>query len=432
MKDFCDINYLKSLIKEPTCLKNSGKPTCIDLILTNRSILFQHSSTFKTDLSDFHLLTVTEFKIGFPKLKPKVIVYRDYKNFDNAKFRYDIVTTTSNVNDFGMYKSIIFNIFSIIKKYICANEAPFMSKELHKAIMKRSRLRNKFLKHRTETTKKNYSTKRNLCKKLLKNTKKTYFENLDTKKITDNRSFWRTVPQLFTQNSSKSETINLIDDSKIISSDEELCETFNQFFSDVVPTLSIPKPKSFPTASDNLDLIIVIKSFDKHPSIVKIKAKRFDSTFHFRKTSCNEAEKIISNLNIKKSSQQEDIATKIIKLNKDLIAKFIAENFNSCIQAGPSELKHADIVPIHKKKDKKDKSNYRPVSILSNYSEIYEKLIYNQLYQYFENILFQSKCGFRKGYSTQHCLLVLIEKFKAIDTGNKFGALLADFSKSLD
>ena len=225
------------------------------------------------------------------------------------------------------------------------------------------------------------------------------------------------------------------DDSKIISSDEELCETFNLFFSDVVPTLSIAKPKSFPTPSDSLDPIMsVIKSFDKRPSIVKIKAKAFDSTFHFRKTSCNVVEKIIGNLNIKKSCQQEDIATKIIKLNKDLIAKFIAENFNSCIQAGefPSELKHADIVPIHKKKDKCDKSNYRPVSILSNYSKVYEKLIYNQLYQYFENILFPSQCGFGKGYSTQHCLFVLTEKFKATDTGNKFGALLTDLSKSLD
>ena len=85
----------------------------------------------------------------------------------------------------------------------------------------------------------------------------------------------------------------------------------------VVPTLNIPKPKSFPMASDNLDPIMhVIKSFDKRPIIVKIKTKAFGSTFHFRKTSCNEVKKIISNRNIKKSCQQ-DIPTKIIKLNKD-------------------------------------------------------------------------------------------------------------------
>ena len=79
-----------------------------------------------------------------------------------------------------------------------------------------------------------------------------------------------------------------------------------------------------------------------------------------------------------------------------------------------------------KKKDKSDKNNYRPVSALSNYSKVYEKLICNQLYQYFENILFR----FRKGFS---CLLVLIEKFKeAINTGSKFGALSTDLSKAFD
>ena len=68
-----------------------------------------------------------------------------------------------------------------------------------------------------------------------------------------------------------------------------------------------------------------------------------------------------------------------------MIATFMTENFNSCIDKGEflSELKHVDIVPIHKKKDKSDKSNYKPVSILSNYSKVYEKLMYNQLYQYF-------------------------------------------------
>ena len=138
----------------------------------------------------------------------------------------------------------------------------------------------------------------------MKNTKKSYFENIDTKIITDNRSFWRTFLPLFSQNSSEGEKICLVDEDKILSSDKELCETFNQFFSHVVPTLSKLKPKFFPMANGNLDPIMsVIKSFDKHSSIVKIKAKALDSTFHFRKTSCNEVEKIISNLNIKKSCQ---------------------------------------------------------------------------------------------------------------------------------
>ena len=76
----------------------------------------------------------------------------------------------------------------------------------------------------------------------------------------------------------------------------------------------------------------------------------------------------------------------------------MAENFNSCTDEGEFPC------------------NYRSVSILSNYSKVYEKLIYNQLCQYFENMLFPSQCRFRKGYRSQHGLLVLIKKInEAID-----------------
>ena len=63
-----------------------------------------------------------------------------------------------------------------------------MTKELHKAIMKRSRLRNKFLKKESITDRRNYNVQRNHCKKLLRSTKKSYFNNLDISKINDNRS----------------------------------------------------------------------------------------------------------------------------------------------------------------------------------------------------------------------------------------------------
>ena len=139
----------------------------------------------------------------------------------------------------------------------------------------------------------------------MKNTEKSYFENLETKNITGNRSFWRTVLPLLTQNSSKDEKISLVDDGKTNSSDEELSEAFSHFFSNVVHTLNISKPKpgkSSPMTNENLAIMSVINSFDKHLRIVKIKAKALHSTFHFRKTSCNGVEKIISNLNIKKAS----------------------------------------------------------------------------------------------------------------------------------
>ena len=145
MEDFCSLNNLESLISKPTCYKNHENPTCIDLILTNRPGYFQHSNVFETGISDFHLLIVTQLKMGFQKKLPKIITYRDYKKFDNAKFRDD-------VNNFAFDKLdvTIFNIFDkhapIKQKYLRANEAPFMTKELHREIMKRSRLHINFLR----------------------------------------------------------------------------------------------------------------------------------------------------------------------------------------------------------------------------------------------------------------------------------------------
>ena len=67
------------------------------------------------------------------------------------------------------------------------------------------------------------------------------------------------------------------------------------------------------------------------------------------------------------------------------------------------------------------------------FSKIHEKIIYNQLYEYFNDKHFSSQCGFREGYSYQNRLLVMTEKFKeSIDKANTFGALLIDLSKTFD
>ena len=71
----------------------------------------------------------------------------------------------------------------------------------------------------------------------------------------------------------------------------------------------------------------------------------------------------------------------MIKLNKDIIAPFISKNFNFCVDKVEflNHLKHMDIVPVHKKKSKIDKTNYYPVRILLNLSKLLEKLMYKQM-----------------------------------------------------
>ena len=175
MINFCDLNGLRNLISVPTSRKKFDNPTSFDLILTNGPAYFQHSTIFETGLSDFHLLTITEFKTIFQKREPKIIQYRDYKNFDYNKFRSEILKCNFNYTDWRTFKETVFNIFnkyaSIEEKYVPANEAPFMTNEFHKAIMKRSRLRNKILKDKTETNLKNFKLQRNFYKNLLRTAK---------------------------------------------------------------------------------------------------------------------------------------------------------------------------------------------------------------------------------------------------------------------
>ena len=93
----------------------------------------------------------------------------------------------------------------------------------------------------------------------------------------------------------------------------------------------------------------------------------------------------------------------------------------------------SDIIPTHKCVDRMTKNNYRPVSILSSISKIYEIFLYNQLNTFFSGKLSKLQCGFRKGFSAQHCFIVIIEKWKkSIDQRTNAGALLTDLSKAFD
>ena len=146
-----------------------------------------------------------------------------------------------NTADLDTFKETVFFIFNkhvqMKRKYVRANETPFMTKELHKAILKRSRLRNKFLKNRNEINRNNYQVQRNYCKKLLKTTKKQYFNNLKTSKVSDNRTFYKTAVPLFTNKPSRGAKIILKEDNENIKNDSELCEVFNTYFSNIVASL---------------------------------------------------------------------------------------------------------------------------------------------------------------------------------------------------
>ena len=258
---------------------------------------------------------------------------------------------------------------------VWANQRVFMNKEIHKAIMVKSRLRNKFLKEKTAFSREAYSKQRNYCVKLIRESKIKYFGNLNVKNITDNKNFWKTVGSNFSGKKPINENISLWEKNKLITDEKSIGKFFNDYFTSIIKHLRIER-KEFDSKYvkfSNNTVLSAVNKFQNHPSISKIKSDRTYLGFSFRPTNYEEVLTELKNLDVSKTTQLEGIPTKIAKENLNIFATFLAKDINKCIRKRefPDKLKTADITPAFKRGDKHDKSNYRPVSILPILAKVY-------------------------------------------------------------
>ena len=169
--------------------------------------------------------------------------------------------------------------------------------------------------------------------------------------------------------------------------------------------------------------------FVEHPSILTIK-QMIHTKNKFTFSMSNAADMTeINSLNVNKPTTFNNIPAKLIVETSDICAPFISSIYNESILSYnfPVSLKMADITPVHKKDERTAKTNSRPVSILPSISKIFERLMYLQISTYMDSYLSKYLCGFRKGYITQHCLILMLEKWrKALDKGNLAVALTTD------
>ena len=106
----------------------------------------------------------------------------------------------------------------------------------------------------------------------------------------------------------------------------------------------------------------------------------------------------LQHLNIRKSSSHEEIPSKLLKLNIDLFCYPLTRIFNLYADANkfPDVLKVADVAALHKRDDRMNKTNYRPISLLPTISKIFERLIHIQFYGFIALKLSALLWGFRK------------------------------------
>ena len=127
----------------------------------------------------------------------------------------------------------------IKKKYARGNQMSFMTKNLSKKMMTRSRSRNKYLKHKTGENRLLYTQQKTKCVSLLRKTQINCYGNLDEKGITDNKKICKTVKLLLSDKSMNSDKIHLNENGELINREYKTAELLNEFFSDIAKIQSM-------------------------------------------------------------------------------------------------------------------------------------------------------------------------------------------------
>ena len=180
-------------------------------------------------------------------------------------------------------------------------------------------------------------------------------------------------------------------------------------------------------------------------SVHNLESKSFESflqgsvveSLFFSPITISDIINIVSKFDVNKSAGYDDINIRIVKSAIFAIVNPLCNIFNFSLEKGifPSALKIAKVIPVYKTGNKTLVNNYRPVSILSIFSKLFEKLVYDKLICFIDkhNILYNKQFGFRKGYSTTHALIDFTDKLaKAFEKKESVLGLFLDLSKAFD
>ena len=194
-------------------------------------------------------------------------------------------------------------------------------------------------------------------------------------------------------------------------------EKFNDFFISVGPNLANKIP-------------------NQTKSPLSYLGDRLPNTIFLEPVSDEEVEGIVNNLK-NSAPGYDEITASILRFSLPVIRSPLTHILNLSLLEGvfPNELKIANVLPLYKADDDMVFNNYRPVSVLSVLSKVFERIMYNRLISFLESnkILFKNQFGFRKQHSTYMALVLLLYKIvKALENGEYVIGIFLDFSKAFD
>ena len=384
--------------------------SCIDHLWTNISQI-KESFVITPPFSDHHAIC-TYFDINYERALVN-INFRDYSKRNIEKFENnsslefseftpgeDVETMSKDIISF--LKKLQEKYFPIKNKQISNKRlrAPWITSDILKCIRKRHHWYR--LVRRNAITRSSYNYYCRCLNRLLLLAENCYYRKKLQGLKSNPKSNWKTINKLMNNNKQDSFQDTFTIDGSKTSDLSKITNGFNDYFISYPASIreSISPPSS--------------------PNINPIPRNENNMFMHY--ATNNELIKIIKEL--KKEGGLDDISRRFLKLASSQIAPYLRDLFNKCIQAGlyPTEFKIAKVTPVYKKAQRDSVTNYRPISVLSNLSKIFETLIYNRIKRFFHSydLLSNKQFGFRDGSNTELATLHVINKIMPSIQDRKF------------
>ena len=416
------------LISKPTRFpSNTTEPTLLDHIWCNN---FNHytSGIIPIDVTDhcpiFIVINSNPILSQKNKIEFRVHSERNIENFRRvlSEFDWDFVGNSTDVNQstdefITSLNRLYCDSFPIKVKIISDKrlKKPWLSQGILKSIQTKAKYFKLYkMGFISESRNKNF---KNRLTSIIRAAKKNYYASRFSTLKNDLKLTWKTINEVLGNNKSKNSVKSLILNNQRITSDVDIANLFNDYFVNVPKELDEKIPATEISALNNC-------------------YQSFSSSIFFKPVLECEINEIIKNLKNSKYGLNV-IPVNILKNCSDILSGPIAKLVNLSISSGsfPDVLKSATITPIFKKGESTDPSNYRPISVLSSISKIFEKVICQQLKSYIHKfkIINSSQFGFQSGKSTIDALNSLVEKiYNSLNSKSHSVCLFFDLSKAFD
>ena len=268
-----------------------------------------------------------------------------------------------------------------------------------------------------------YKYYRNKISKLSRHSKSLYYNTFFESNLHNLKQTWKGINELISaKKKSKSNAINSINkpNSNIKTTNQhEISNILNKHFATIGHNLA------------NKFLNSPLSPYDTYLGDPIL------NSFYFNAVSSYEIINEIQHIPENKSYGLYSCPVFILKLLRYILGPILAKIINLSIETGifPSKLKKAKIVPIFKSGDQCDPDNYRPISLLSVFNRIFERVMYSRLICFIDKhkILSPAQYGFRKNHSTQHAIIDIVDKICKNMESKKFTCgIFIDLKKAFD